>query len=101
MADKYRDEGASVRTPKGSYRGTKVVSQLTDKEPGLEEVPLFESFIAPVKSYRNVAKTLLSTGGAAKAAKEGANYAKGGKVKAASRRGDGIAKRGKTKGRII
>lgn len=40
---------------------------------------------------------------AAKAAKAGekAKYAKGGSVKTASRRGDGIAQRGKTKGRII
>lgn len=30
-----------------------------------------------------------------------ANYAKGGKVSSASRRGDGIAQRGKTKGRMI
>lgn len=101
MAEKYRDEGASVRNPKQSYEGTKVVERLDNPEPGLEDVPLLESFIAPVKSYRNVAEKLLSKGGTAKAAGKEAKYAKGGAVKSASRRADGAAQRGKTRGRIV
>lgn len=101
MSDKYRDEGSSVRTPRQGYQGTKVVSQLDNPEPGLEDVPLLESFIAPTKSYRKVAEKLLSKGGTAKAAGKEAKFAKGGAVKSASRRADGAAQRGKTRGRIV
>ena len=101
MADKYRDEGASSRSPKGSYDGPKVVERLEEKEPGLEPVPLFESVIAPTSSYRKVAERLLSKGGTAKAVDKAAKFSKGGAVKSASSRGDGIAQRGKTKGRLI
>lgn len=101
MADKYRDEGASSRSPKDAYAGPKVVERLDNQEPGLETVPLFESFVAPSSSYRKVAEKLLSRGGAAKVVDKSAKYAKGGAVKSASSRGDGIAQRGKTKGRLI
>lgn len=102
MADKYRDEGASVRTPKESMKASRSMDNPTDKEPGLEPVPLLESFIAPVGSYRKAAQLLLSRGGTAKKLTDkDAKFAKGGAVKSASRRGDGIAQRGKTKGRMV
>lgn len=99
MADHtYRDEGARVRAPKESYKGTKVVDKLPEVEPGLEDVPLLESFIAPVNTYRKMATKLMSAGGKAEKVKK---YKKGGSVGAASKRADGIAQRGKTKGRMI
>lgn len=97
MADKDREEAVK---PQEDYRGPKVVQQLTDKEPGLEPVPLFESFIAPVKTYKRAAQKLLSAGGAAKAITKDAKFAKGGKVSKASSRADGIAQRGKTRGKV-
>lgn len=108
MADKYRDEGASVRTPKMNYQGPKVIDNPTEKEPGLEPVPLLETLIAPVGSYRKAAQLLFRGGSAkkltdkdAKFAKGGTVKSKGGRVQSASSRGDGIAKRGKTKGRMV
>ena len=75
-----------------------VVSELPNKEPGLEPVPLFESFIAPASMYRGVAQKLLSAGGKAVGKKA---FAKGGSVSGASKRADGIAQRGKTRGRMV
>ena len=95
MAEKEREPKRQEE-----YRGTKVVEQLTDKEPGLEPVPLLESFIAPVRTYKNVAQKLLSAGGATKAVGKEAKFAKGGKVSGASRRGDGCAQRGRTRGKV-
>lgn len=98
MADKQRDPDKTDN--KQEYRGPLVVDKVPNPEPGLEGVPLFESFIAPVKTYRGMAQKLLSSGGEA-ASKAAAKYAKGGKVSGASKRADGIAQRGKTRGRII
>lgn len=102
MADRYRDEGASVRTPKKhEYEGPKVINNPTDKEPGLEQVPLLESFIAPVRTYRQAAQMLSRGGAAKKLTDKEAKFAKGGAVKSASKRGDGIAQRGKTRGKLV
>lgn len=97
MAEKQRNTDKSDN--KQEYRGTVVVDKVPNPEPGLEGVPLFESFIAPVKTYRGMAQKLLSGGGSATS--KATKYAKGGKVSGASKRADGIAQRGKTRGRII
>lgn len=102
MADKNPGKEAEEGSSKETYKGTKVVTQLTDKEPGLEPVPLFESFIAPTKTYKRIAEKLLSRGGTAKALTDKeSKYAKGGSVSKASKRADGIATKGKTKGRMV
>lgn len=102
MADKIQDKSSDEKPSKEGYTGTKVVTQLTDKEPGLEPVPLFESFIAPTKSYRRLAEKLLSRGGSTKSTTDKeSKYAKGGSVSKVSKRADGIAQKGKTRGRMV
>lgn len=100
MADKSRDdplEGAQYGPKEPRSRMQRLADTLTDTD-----------YVAAMQSLGPngyVMGGLTGIGGkaakAAKAVKDKPKYAKGGSVRSASRRGDGIAQRGKTVGKII
>lgn len=100
MAGKPKDdplEGAQYGPKEPRSKMQRVADAITDTD-----------YVAAMQSLGPngyVMGGLTSLGGraakAAKATKEKSKYAKGGAVKSASRRGDGIAQRGKTVGKII
>ena len=99
MADKSKDdplEGAQYGPKEPRSRMQRLADTLTDTD-----------YVAAMQSLGPngyVMGGLTRVGKAAKAAKavqDKPKYAKGGSVTSASRRGDGIAQRGKTVGKII
>jgi hypothetical protein len=126
--ENYGNEGRGASTAK-PYSGTKTVSKLDNPEPGLEESGPLESLLGPVKVAGGAAAAGVAALKAARAARAaragksttdfsarrasprntaeetmagegGPNFKRGGKVSSASKRADGCATKGKTKGRV-
>jgi hypothetical protein len=83
--------------------------KLTDKiaeQENKEDLAAMEKYVVePVKKlgkrlYENVMGTEKQNKAAKESLKKAGKFAKGGKVNSASSRGDGIAQRGKTRGKI-
>lgn len=83
-----------------------LVDEIARKENEEDKAAMNKYVVEPIKKvgkklYENVMGTEEQNKAAAERLKKAGKFSKGGSVSSASKRGDGIAQRGKTKGRMV